>query len=156
MEAPIKNTNCPNCNHRLNAASNLEAGAGSGPKEGQYTICVYCKSVMVFNTDLSLRILSEEDIENFDDGTLLVMQRTMKRVEHWQEAEEIGHSIHAICQTTDIMPMTNEKPETLVKVLHLIIKSKRPIEVIDCVLYEYAISRDIDMALAFAISQCDL
>lgn len=51
---------CPVCSKELNAATEAELQK-SQPKEGDYSICGECASILVFNEDLSMRRLPEED-----------------------------------------------------------------------------------------------
>ena len=47
---------CPGCGTNLTGATGVNRSAeGKHPKEGDYTICVYCGYYLVFRADMSVR-----------------------------------------------------------------------------------------------------
>ena len=59
---------CPNCGKTLSGWSALEKG--TSPKEGDFSLCVYCSSFLVFNTDLTLRLAEEDEVYELADHLL--------------------------------------------------------------------------------------
>jgi hypothetical protein len=58
----IPEIRCLQCDSLLNHASDNEGG--SAPNPGDFTICLYCKHIMAFKDDLTLRALtSVEQVE---------------------------------------------------------------------------------------------
>ena len=55
--------NCPNCNEKLNGRSEV-GNTGRPPEKDDITMCVYCKQILTFNADLSLRKLSKEEFDS--------------------------------------------------------------------------------------------
>lgn len=56
---------CPACAKELNAATPTK-GEGM-PKPGDYSLCFGCGSFLVFQQDLTVRLLTIEEIETMDD-----------------------------------------------------------------------------------------
>lgn len=66
--------NCPTCNSRFDSSAPIKNKL-SIPKEGDPSICLYCGAWLTFNKDLSLREITEKDLENFKSEELEVMKR---------------------------------------------------------------------------------
>jgi hypothetical protein len=49
--------NCPGCDRNLNATT----GDG-GPSPGDYSICLYCATVLRFNEDMTVRAVPDKEI----------------------------------------------------------------------------------------------
>jgi hypothetical protein len=80
-------TPCLNCGHTLSAAS----GFGVEPRlkipnEGDVTACLYCRHVMVYNADLSLRNPTDEEVVEIAGDPELVAMITLLGT-HEQEKE---------------------------------------------------------------------
>lgn len=61
-----ENRTCPQCGHKIDAASCTTEDVS--PKAGDYSICVYCTSYLVFTDDsLNVRLLTVEDLETIDN-----------------------------------------------------------------------------------------
>lgn len=55
---------CVNCAKLLDAASMFTFGDEEAtPDEGDFTVCLYCRHLMVFNADLSLRNPTDDEIK---------------------------------------------------------------------------------------------
>lgn len=52
---------CPNCGELLQGFSTV-TDEDSIPVDGDVSICLYCQAVSLFNSDLSLRAPTEQDI----------------------------------------------------------------------------------------------
>lgn len=77
-------TQCPHCGKFTDAAMGEE---GTSPSEGCISICIGCAKPSVFNKDLTLRVLNEEEEKNPDLQRELaklipVVQRAIMSVHH--------------------------------------------------------------------------
>lgn len=68
----VPDTTCPVCSKPLNGATGVDTTAS--PVEGSVSVCLHCASVLVFNSDLSLRQMTEQEMgtlsqEDQDDLT---------------------------------------------------------------------------------------
>lgn len=149
----INEINCPNCNHRLNCANNY-INEVKAPVKGEKMVCAYCRSILVFQGDLSVNMLSESDIDNFDEGDLLRMQNTMEAIDDFHEQN--NETIELNYDEDYQMQLTRESPKTMSDLFTVMIGSKMPFEVLDCVLYEYGKSHNVVKALRFAVNKLDL
>ena len=57
---------CPTCKRRIDAAG-TEDEQSVGPTPGDLTICFHCLAVMVFNDDLTLRLIEKEEYNGLPD-----------------------------------------------------------------------------------------
>lgn len=80
MTADLQEQNCPSCDHKINAASKYDE-SNAIPSKGEFTVCVYCKSLFVFNDDLSMRPINEKDMDELGEGGLLALQKTMEKID---------------------------------------------------------------------------
>lgn len=54
-------TRCPVCNHKLDASSSFE---GHTPKEGDFSVCIECASILRFkDPELRLGLATQDDID---------------------------------------------------------------------------------------------
>lgn len=60
---------CPHCDGPLNAAMNANGTTGR-PKEGDLTVCYHCGTLCVFQADHTLRLPTDEDLEDFTPDEL--------------------------------------------------------------------------------------
>ena len=58
-----KTTSCPTCKHHLDMAQKAQ-GEGE-PEEGDYTICLYCGSVLQFTADLDVNLTPDHEIPDY-------------------------------------------------------------------------------------------
>lgn len=85
MPQPIRtnDTACPACGKNINAASSV-TGDEEGPGPGALSICLGCATPLVFNDDMSLRLASEEEADEFPEGsiemvkTAIVMRQSLE------------------------------------------------------------------------------
>lgn len=74
------NNICSNCHHAIE--SNTEVGGDSHlPTPGAISICFYCGQVCVFNDDLSLRKITEEEMDDLRANDHAVYKLIMEAVE---------------------------------------------------------------------------
>ena len=52
---------CPSCHKKLDAFTGI---SGAKPSSGDVTICIYCKQVLQFNDDLTLRHADAEAVSH--------------------------------------------------------------------------------------------
>lgn len=72
---------CPKCSKRLDAATSLEDDQAK-PQPGDCTVCFYCSSLLTYNSDYSLKELSEADMKKLDpqvQDSLLTAQKAIKQ-----------------------------------------------------------------------------
>jgi hypothetical protein len=55
---------CPKCKVKLTAASD-PAGGGT-PSAGDISVCVYCAAILVFNPELTMRLMSPDEINGLE------------------------------------------------------------------------------------------
>jgi hypothetical protein len=55
-------TQCPNCGHKLDAASVLRAGPIPLPKPGDFSVCIGCATALTFGDQLQLQVMSESEL----------------------------------------------------------------------------------------------
>lgn len=68
---------CPNCNAKLDAASEINDTDIVQPSPGDHSICIYCASFLTYLDNLSMIVMSEEDVGNldYDNRRALTMAR---------------------------------------------------------------------------------
>lgn len=60
-----KESICPGCGAKLDAATSTDGDYD--PKPGSVSICAYCGSIAIFEDDMSLRPLTQEEIDELPD-----------------------------------------------------------------------------------------
>ncbi len=70
-----ENSKCPQCGYTLDAHDCTDPVESRAPKKDDISICIKCASYNMFNEDLTLRVMTEEDINNIDPETIAHMQR---------------------------------------------------------------------------------
>src|SRR5438477_16594 len=69
-------TSCPSCGKPLDGATGIDVDAR--PKPGDITICGYCRHLMLFADDLTVRELTDaEAVEVAGDETMLAAQNAL-------------------------------------------------------------------------------
>ena len=58
----IKSTRCVCCKKHIDMSTGLQSQI---PKEGDFSVCVYCGQLMVFEADKSLREANDEEMKEF-------------------------------------------------------------------------------------------
>lgn len=56
----IESSNCPGCGKQNDGAANLEGA--EGPEPGDYSICIGCQGIFVFDSNLHMKEMTEDDI----------------------------------------------------------------------------------------------
>lgn len=65
---------CPNCGHQLDGATCVFEDVA--PKPGDLSVCVRCKHWLRFNDDLTLRPMSQDDIDVLKPEEFKQLMRT--------------------------------------------------------------------------------
>lgn len=74
---------CLNCGHRLDGASGLNSD--NKPRPGDWSVCIQCGSVAVFDRKLRLRLLTDnERNEIVNDPRILVSQMAVAHLHRKQ------------------------------------------------------------------------
>lgn len=75
----LPESNCPSCDKRLDAASTLE-NDDIQPKSGDVSICLYCASFLTFTENLSIRLLTTEEIAELEDNIRIVLMKMRRAI----------------------------------------------------------------------------
>lgn len=62
METILEQDHCPNCGYELNAATHLTDDKAQ-PSPGDLSVCFMCSTPLVYDQNLKLSILTEEDMK---------------------------------------------------------------------------------------------
>lgn len=65
---------CPNCASKLDAATSARLD-DAHPKEGDFSLCAYCGSILVFRADLTLRNATTREAFMFVRDVLPTLRR---------------------------------------------------------------------------------
>lgn len=63
----VPDTECPVCSMVLNRSSEIN-GKDIKPTEGDVTICNYCSCVMVLNSDLKPRVITDQELKDLKEN----------------------------------------------------------------------------------------
>jgi hypothetical protein len=58
---PLRESRCPQCNYKLTGAS-IAHGEDAAPSEGDFSICANCGQLLVFQSDVTLRKATTDDV----------------------------------------------------------------------------------------------
>jgi hypothetical protein len=73
---------CPQCNYLVDAASAVnQIGAYQTPTAGDLTVCINCGVPLVFRDDLSLRLLTDAEIDLLSSEEAETVYRVMSATE---------------------------------------------------------------------------
>jgi len=70
-------TSCPSCGYPLDAASDIQGDATPSP--GDLSMCIRCTSFLTFKDDLTLRLMTLEEIAELPDDTRNLLTRMRSR-----------------------------------------------------------------------------
>lgn len=72
---------CLACGHKISAASEMD-NTGERPVEGNLTVCLYCGAVMMFDHDLTLRGMTDAEMDGVmaDCETMNLLAKIVRRV----------------------------------------------------------------------------
>jgi hypothetical protein len=86
-EYHVPGSACINCGKDIDAASPV--GSGRAPQSGDFSICLYCRHLMVYGDDLRVRNLTDEEVIEVAGDPDLVL--AMKMLESADQQNE-GHN----------------------------------------------------------------
>jgi len=69
---------CPDCGHLLDGASSEDPNAR--PSEGCPAVCINCSTILIFNRDLSLRVATKKDLDEFHPETRKIIEQYSRAV----------------------------------------------------------------------------
>lgn len=78
--------NCPNCHHKLNGAVSVEDKTIK-PEPGDASVCLYCGSFLILNHDLSVRLMTIEEVAELEDDTRITLMRVRRFIEQREKQE---------------------------------------------------------------------
>jgi len=61
-EYKMTNAICPSCAKPLDGA----AGGDQAPAPGDFSICIYCATILKFDKNLDLEVLSQKELQDLD------------------------------------------------------------------------------------------
>ena len=80
-------TICPGCGHTITSASHVDSAIA--PVPGDFTVCLYCSTLLTFADDLSLRNLTDaEMIEAAGNKEMLETMRFVNEFHKWKAKHE--------------------------------------------------------------------
>lgn len=91
--------NCPNCNHKLDAATCCSDDNVAAPREDDLTICSKCSSVLKFGPNLKLKMLSSEElaiVKKNDIQTFNMLQKAKTAIQFLQMNKSFEDKIEEI------------------------------------------------------------
>lgn len=72
--------NCPVCKHHIDAATCIEDD--HTPEQDDVSLCLYCSSVNAFNSDLTLRAMTDSEIGDLPHEIRQEIQKARKAIKH--------------------------------------------------------------------------
>ena len=75
---------CPVCGHHLNAATPVEGDPQ--PQPGDFTVCLYCTSFLVYEPDLTVREMSEEEVYGLEESERRLLMRARRAIQRFAKA----------------------------------------------------------------------
>jgi hypothetical protein len=81
----VKESQCPTCKKVLSAAAEIHGG-NAQPKPGDLSVCFYCGSFIRFMPDMQLRLMTIEEIAEWDDNTRIAMMRMRQEALEFRES----------------------------------------------------------------------
>lgn len=74
---------CPVCMKKLNSAIGVDHK--NKPKPGDCSLCIYCSSFLIINSDFTLREMTEVEIGELDDESRQKLIHSRKAIEQINE-----------------------------------------------------------------------
>lgn len=75
----LQEQRCPGCDALISAASDF--GGTHAPQAGDYSVCAFCASFLIFENAQTVRLLSIDEIAALDDRVRIGLQRMRRAVE---------------------------------------------------------------------------
>lgn len=77
---------CPSCNSRLDAAGRATF-ANEPPDPGSVTICAYCFKWLTFNSDMSLRLATPQELTQTDPAEIKAAEDQVRAFQAIKKAQ---------------------------------------------------------------------
>jgi DNA-directed RNA polymerase subunit M/transcription elongation factor TFIIS len=77
-------TKCPNCGTILNASEEVSSDTAPGP--GDLTVCNYCGVAMIFNKDMTVRMLTDGEFAVLDVETKQAIEAIASTCEYLESS----------------------------------------------------------------------
>lgn len=77
-EHEVEKQKCPTCGEENDRATSLYSD--DAPRPGDASVCIRCRNVHVFTSDLTLRPITEKDINDMPLDALSQIQRLLLQV----------------------------------------------------------------------------
>lgn len=77
-----KENHCPGCKNKIDGCTPVD-GENVMPKKDDITVCIYCSMILSFNADLTLKVITDEQIGELPHDVrqdLQKIRRTIKSV----------------------------------------------------------------------------
>ena len=71
-------TYCPLCHRPLDAATPVNNKNKKAPEEGDITFCLTCGAILIFTSDLKVRLMREEEVDELPKETIHIIARTLE------------------------------------------------------------------------------
>ena len=84
----IQPSNCPVCLKQFDAATS--PFGDSAPTPGDLTVCIYCASFLIFEQDLRLRLMTEQEIGELPDEARIQIMRVRRAIKAVSETATDG------------------------------------------------------------------
>jgi len=86
---------CPTCNKPLDASSQVGDDPSQSPCPGDYTVCLYCGSLLIFREDLHLEKPTKKEYEKVKNNTELnhviaSVKNTIRQYQIKRQKDEFG------------------------------------------------------------------
>jgi len=79
-------TSCPQCRHAIDSAGEW-MGDNVKPKAGDFSICIRCAGINVFNADLSLRMAVGRDLDGMTEQDRRMINRARQLLRQMNRKE---------------------------------------------------------------------
>lgn len=66
----VHESKCPSCEAVLDGAANMAANERERPSPGDFSVCMYCATILIFDDNLELQTASSNALEQLEPGQL--------------------------------------------------------------------------------------
>lgn len=77
---PTADNCCPRCGHKLNSAFSSCTEEAPGPDDA--ALCIKCGQAMVFNGDMTVRAMTEEELDQLSLEVKMEIARALEAIRH--------------------------------------------------------------------------
>lgn len=75
----LPNDECPTCHYKFDSATEV-TGKQHRPRVGDITICLNCGDVLIFNDDMTIRQVEDDELLNLDEETYTTINRATNEI----------------------------------------------------------------------------